>query len=383
MEPGKTPLPARDQASKIAAAYRSIPLEDRGKKLHPLEEDVQNPDLDRAFDELVESSGTKQPADKMAVQFPDIVSTPIADEDDIEGASSHYECPECGHENPGRNQFCGKCGAAHGETVIAPARRITDEGSVALTVTSSSGIKHFHHHYHHTHYRSSPYLILSIAVLLAVMAWHAGWEYGFRASMTPPTTSPPAAKALPAYVPSGPETNSPPASTKAEDRELEASAAVQWNGPYAQVTGQTPYPNELQGFNFYSKHLAPLHSGVSERAEVVRVLGDGSTVVAGWRIIPTYTTKRGSVYNPPLGPLAEIILSPEGVIPMGAVKFPATFAHCHATVSEVNISFDVYSDSSGLEYWLHEEDSKWGRKGDLYRIVYGPSKRHSDHKRIC
>jgi hypothetical protein len=33
---------------------------------------------------------------------------------------------------------------------------------------------------------------------------------------------------------------------------------------------------------------------------------------------------------------------------MEAVKFPASFAHCHTSESEINISFDVYSDKFGL-----------------------------------
>jgi hypothetical protein len=60
---------------------------------------------------------------------------------------------------------------------------------------------------------------------------------------------------------------------------------------------------------------------------------------------------------------------------MAAVKFPARIVHCHSSLSEFNISFDVYSDTSGLQYWLHEEDSKWGKKGDLFQIVYGPKRR--------
>jgi len=56
---------------------------------------------------------------------------------------------------------------------------------------------------------------------------------------------------------------------------------------------------------------------------------------------------------------------------MWNVKFPRAFVHCHASVSEINVSFDVYRDKFGLEYWLHEEDSKSGKKGDLFPIVYG------------
>ncbi len=147
---------------------------------------------------------------------------------------------------------------------------------------------------------------------------------------------------------------------------------------------QNRYPNELQGFKFYAKYLAPLRPGVSDLQAVRRVLGDTSAVKRNsWTIIPHYTTKSGPVSNPVLGPLYEIIIRPEGVIPMGAVKFPASFTHCHSSVSESNISFDVYSDRFGLEYWLHEEDSKLGKKGDLFRIVYGPCGRAYPPDTIC
>lgn len=151
-----------------------------------------------------------------------------------------------------------------------------------------------------------------------------------------------------------------------------------------QTTSRSRYPNELQGFTFYAKYLAPLRPGVSSREEVVRVLGDPVQVKpAGWAIIPTYTMKSGPVYNPTLGPLFEIIVRPDGVIPMVAVRFPPAFTHCHNSVSEINIAFDVYSDTSGLEYWLHEEDSQSGKKGDLYRIVYGPRRPPYPPNTVC
>jgi hypothetical protein len=144
------------------------------------------------------------------------------------------------------------------------------------------------------------------------------------------------------------------------------------------------YPNELQGFRFYAEYLAPLEPSLSGEEAVRRVLGDSAAVRRnGWTIGTTYSMKSGPVSNPTLGPLAEIILRPEGVIPMAAVKFPPRFAHCHSSVSEINISFDVYSDTSGLQYWLHEEDSKWGKKGDLFRIVYGPKRRPLPSNTVC
>lgn len=137
------------------------------------------------------------------------------------------------------------------------------------------------------------------------------------------------------------------------------------------------YPTELQGFRFYAEYLAPLEPGLSSKEAVRKVLGDTAAVRRkGWTINTTYSAKDGSV-------LAEVILRPDGVVPMAAVKFSPRFAHCHSSLSEFNISFDVYSDPSGLQYWLHEEDSKWGKKGDLFRIVYGPKTRPSPPNTIC
>jgi hypothetical protein len=144
------------------------------------------------------------------------------------------------------------------------------------------------------------------------------------------------------------------------------------------------YPNELHGFRFYAEYLAPLEPGLSGEEAVRRVLNDIAAVRRnGWTISTTYATKGGPVYNPTLGPLAEIILRPDDVIPMAAVKFPPRFAHCHSSLSEFNISFDVYSDTSGLQYWLQGEDSKWGKKGDLFQIAYGPKRKPFPPNMIC
>jgi hypothetical protein len=144
------------------------------------------------------------------------------------------------------------------------------------------------------------------------------------------------------------------------------------------------YPNELKGFRFYAKYLSPLQPGFSSADGVRHVLGDTAAVQRdGWTIISIDTTKGGPAYNPTLGPLAEIIVRHDGIIPMGAIKFSSSFDHCRTSVSELNISFDVYSDKSGLEYWLHEEDSQWGKKGDLFRIVYGPRRRRYLPNTIC
>jgi hypothetical protein len=133
------------------------------------------------------------------------------------------------------------------------------------------------------------------------------------------------------------------------------------------------YPNELQGFRFYAKYLAPLRPGMSDRDAVRRVLGTEPVKRDGWTITPFST----------LGTLYQITIRPDGVIPMSTVKFSPSFDHCHISVSEINISFDVYSDRFGLEYWLHEEDSEWGKKGDLYLVAYGASRQRLPPNTIC
>src|SRR5262249_43863124 len=140
--------------------------------------------------------------------------------------------------------------------------------------------------------------------------------------------------------------------------------------PQGQSSGR--YPNELEGLRFYARYLAPLRPGISGQEAVRRVLGDAAPVKRGeWTIFTTYDMKSGPISNPLLGPLSEISMRPTRVVPIAMVKFPSTFTHCHSFLSEINIWFDVYSDTSGLEYWLCKEDAKCGKKGDLYQIIYG------------
>jgi hypothetical protein len=103
----------------------------------------------------------------------------------------------------------------------------------------------------------------------------------------------------------------------------------------------------------------------------------------GWTIFPTYDMKSGPISNPVLGPLYDISMKPTGIVPMLTGKFPSTFTHCHSFLSEINIWFDVYSDTSGLQYWLCKEDAKCGKKGDLYQIVYGRTRQLYPPNTIC
>jgi hypothetical protein len=142
-----------------------------------------------------------------------------------------------------------------------------------------------------------------------------------------------------------------------------------------------PYPNELPGFKFYGKYLAPLRPHVSTLATVVHVLGsDQGKETSGWKIRPFFVGKSTSVdgrtgTNDVTGRLAHVQITPKEPISMLRVKFPAAFTHSVGGVSEINVSCDVYSDSFGLEYWLYANDSATRKKGDLMRIIYGPSGR--------
>ena len=144
------------------------------------------------------------------------------------------------------------------------------------------------------------------------------------------------------------------------------------------------YPNELETFKFYVKDLAPLEPAFSSKEEVRKTLGSTAALRRnGWTINTTYAMKGGPVSDESRGLLAQIILRPDAIIPMAVVKFPSRFSHCHTFLSEFNTSFDVYSDTSGLEYWLYEQDSKWGKKGDLFQIVYGPKRKAFLPNTIC
>jgi len=180
------PPPGKDLASKIAAAYRSVPPEQREKTVRG-EDDVQNPELDRAFNKMVEMYRTRRPEkDTAVVPFP---RTPVLRAEAPEGeAGEGYECAECGHTNPPENQFCGMCGAAK-EDAVVPQRRSTDPEPQPATVTATeSNVKHHHHHYHHHHYQNNPYLLVAILLLLGVIAWQQWREYQW--AMTAPTALP-------------------------------------------------------------------------------------------------------------------------------------------------------------------------------------------------
>jgi hypothetical protein len=140
-----------------------------------------------------------------------------------------------------------------------------------------------------------------------------------------------------------------------------------------------PYPHELPHFKFYTEYLSPLRPYISELDSVTRVLGsDQGRELPDWRIQPLFVGKGNTLNGRPwakdiTGRLASISIRPKQRVSTLNVKFPKQFTHTFGSVSEVNVSCDVYSDDSGLAYWIYAEDSAVGKNGDLMNIEYGPS----------
>ena len=144
---------------------------------------------------------------------------------------------------------------------------------------------------------------------------------------------------------------------------------------------RNPYPNELPGFKFYRKHLAPLRPYLSDSLQVERVLGPDQRMDIGkWRIWASSVGEGSTIGGHAwahniVGRLASVVVRPLERVSMLDVKFPAAFTHSVGCVSEINVTCIVYKDRFGLEYWLYAENSAAGKKGDLMHIVYGPSER--------
>ena len=141
------------------------------------------------------------------------------------------------------------------------------------------------------------------------------------------------------------------------------------------ATTPNPYPNEIKGLKFYERYLAPLRPHQSEVKQVVQVLGsDKGLELKDWRIGVLYsctedflTCSHGSRNDP----LEEITITPKHRISLRHLKFPRVFSHSYGSVSEINVTCDIYADESGLQYWVISGDFPSYKKGDLLWIKYG------------
>ena len=137
-----------------------------------------------------------------------------------------------------------------------------------------------------------------------------------------------------------------------------------------------PYPNEINGLNFYARYLAPLLPYKSDHKQVVQVLGsDERLELKDWRIGVLYSCAEDFLtcsHGPRSDPLDTIVVTPRHRVSLRRFTFPAAFSHGYGSVSEINVTCDVYTDEFGLEYWVISRDFPLHKKGDLLEIHYGP-----------
>ncbi len=164
------------------------------------------------------------------------------------------------------------------------------------------------------------------------------------------------------------------------------------------VSGQnSPYRNEIKGYEFYGRHkLARIILGTSTHADVKRVFGDSCVYVCDyddtWSINFDFVgvNSAAELYNDKLvprpefvGKLYSITLEPKKDISFRDIRFPRvfrvsrTFSATSGSESRPGSSSKgrVYKDNWGLIYHLCE----WSyptecAKRDLLAIEYRPSK---------
>jgi hypothetical protein len=146
-----------------------------------------------------------------------------------------------------------------------------------------------------------------------------------------------------------------------------------------------PYPNEINGLKFYEQYLNPLTPHKSDAAQVVQALGsDQGRELKDWRISARYACAEDSptCSHGSRNRLLDIIeVTPRNRVSLQRFKFPAVFSRISGSVSEINVTCDVYADDFGLEYWIASRDFPPLRKGDLLMIHYG-SRRATDQGRV-
>jgi hypothetical protein len=140
-------------------------------------------------------------------------------------------------------------------------------------------------------------------------------------------------------------------------------------------TPSNPYPEEVGKLQFYEKYLAPLLPNRSDEKQVVQVLGsDKGRDLGEWKIVALYSCDGDPVACSHGGGndrLYQIEVTPKQRVSLSRTTFPSSFVHKYGAVSEINITCDVYTASSGLEYWVVSNGFPSYRKGDLFRVLYG------------
>jgi hypothetical protein len=179
--------------------------------------------------------------------------------------------------------------------------------------------------------------------------------------------------------------------------------------PNAQAQNN-PYPNELQGYEFFGKgRLKGLRPGVSAKEDVKRIFGENCESLcdydADWTVqfsffennwIKEDTDPEGkkNVYNLDpkfIGKLRKIEMRPKKQISFGKVSFPISFQKFlrseitkePQTNKSKMVTYELFQDSGGLTYELFSgvdydnikaKNERLYNKKDLFSILYNISK---------
>ena len=158
-----------------------------------------------------------------------------------------------------------------------------------------------------------------------------------------------------------------------------------------QVSAQDiQFSNELKGFKFYGQgKLKDIQLSVSKLEDWTRVFGEDCLSTCdlneNWEVsfltvgenatssITENNVERKFMLFPQYeNTLWTILMKPKKRVSFSKVSFPETFRKSFGMTSHSKYTYEVYSDSDGLDYWIHAKNTKDGKykKGDLSSIHY-------------
>jgi hypothetical protein len=136
-----------------------------------------------------------------------------------------------------------------------------------------------------------------------------------------------------------------------------------------------PYPNEIGNLKFYVRHLTPLRPGHSDSKDVIQLFGSNQELqLNGWKIGVLYSCDDDPIvcsHGPRNDHLYQIVVTPKHRVSLRHSRFSSVFSHSFGTISEINVTCDVYKDSFGLEYWVVSRNYPSYKEGDLLQVLYG------------
>jgi hypothetical protein len=108
----------------------------------------------------------------------------------------------------------------------------------------------------------------------------------------------------------------------------------------------------------------------------MQVLGpNGRLDLQDWSIDTLYSCTEDVVtcsHGPRNDLLYSITVTPKHRLNLKNVHFPTVFSRRYGTASEIKVVCAIYSDASGMEYWIVSKPYKTCGVGDLLWVRYGP-----------